>query len=196
MSKILEIDNTILLRPLELNDYKDIFYTIDNQREYLGKWLPFVEFTKQPGDSKAFVEMTISLPENQFEYVFTIRYENQFAGLIGFKSTDKQNRKTEIGYWLSRNFQGKGIVTKSVKRLCDFAFGELDMNRIQIKCAIGNKRSKSIPKRLGFTFEGIERDGELLSGNQFTDVETYSKLKRDADSQMTSKYLRDNEIGS
>ncbi len=194
MSKILEIDNAIRLRPLELNDYKDIFNTINNQREYLGKWLPFVEFTKQPGDSKAFVEMTLNLPETQFEYVFTIRYENQFAGLTGFKSTDKQNRKTEIGYWLSGNFQGKGIVTKSVKRLCDFAFGELDINRIQIKCAIGNEKSKSIPKRLGFIFEGIERDGELLSGNQFTDIEIYSKLKGDTDSQMTSLYLQDNKV--
>lgn len=178
MSKILEIDEEILLRLLELNDYKDIFNTINNQREYLGKWLPFVEFTKKPGDSREFVEMTINLPKDRFEHVFTIRYENEFVGLIGYKCTDRQNKKTEIGYWISKNFQGKGIVTKSVKRLCDFAFNELEINRIQIKCAVGNEKSKSIPKRLGFTFEGIERDGELLSGNIFTDIETYSKLKR------------------
>ena len=155
-------DNEILLRQLELDDYKVIFETIDTQREYLGKWLPFVEFTKKPDDSKKFVEMTINLPEDRFEYVFIIRRENQFVGLIGFKCTDKQNKKTEIGYWLSEIFQGKGIATKSVKRLCDFAFNELGINRVQIKCAVGNEKSKSIPKRLGFSFEGIERDGELL----------------------------------
>jgi ribosomal-protein-serine acetyltransferase len=179
MGKIFEIDDKILLRQIELEDYKDIFGTINSQREYLGKWLPFVEFTRQPEDTKAFVEMTINLPEDRFELVFTIRYENKFAGLIGFKSTDRANKKTEIGYWLSEKLQGKGIVTKSVKRLCDFAFEELDINRIQIKCAVGNERSVFIPKRLDFKFEGIERDGELLSGNQFTDIETYSKLKRE-----------------
>ncbi|MDR1739856.1 MAG: GNAT family N-acetyltransferase [Bacteroidales bacterium] len=178
-NQTLTIDTEIQLRPLELNDYQDIFNTIDSQRKYLGQWLPFVKFTRQPKDSKDFVEMTINQPEDRFESVFTIRYENQFAGLIGFKGTDRQNKKTEIGYWLSEKLQGKGIVTKSVKRLCDFAFQELGLNRIQIKCAVGNEKSKSIPKRLGFIWEGIERDGELLSGNMFTDIATYSKLKRE-----------------
>jgi ribosomal-protein-serine acetyltransferase len=179
MNRILEIDENIVLRQLMLNDYEDMYNTINTQREYLGKWLPFVEFTKEPNDTKKAVESTIDLPEDKFEYVFTISYKTQFAGVIGFKGTDKQNRKTEIGYWLSENFQRKGIVTKCVKKLCDFAFDELNINRIQIKCAIGNERSKSIPKRLNFTFEGIERDGELLRKNIFTDIETYSKLLKD-----------------
>ena len=179
MNKILKIDKDIVLKQLILDDYKDIFNAINNQREYLGKWLPFVEFTKEPDDSKKFVEMTVSLPEDRFEYVFTIRYKNQFGGLIGFKCTDKGNKKTEIGYWISENLQGKGIVTKSVKRLCDFAFDELGMNRIQIKCAVKNEKSKSIPKRLGFIFEGVERAGELHSGGFYTDLKVYSKLKSD-----------------
>ena len=179
MSKIVEIGKEILLRQLELGDYLDIYNIINSQRAYLGKWLPFVEFTKTSDYTKEFVEGAINLPEDKKEYLFTIRYENQFVGLIGFKCTDKQNKKTEIGYWLSENFQGKGIMTKSVKRLCDFAFDELCMNRIQIKCAVENEKSKAIPKRLEFIFEGIERDGELLSGNIFTDIEVYSKLKKD-----------------
>jgi ribosomal-protein-serine acetyltransferase len=90
------------------------------------------------------------------------------------------NRKTEIGYWLSEKFQGQGLVTKSVSELCHFAFQKLDMNRVQIKCAVGNTPSANIPKRLNFTFEGIERQGELLIGNIFTDLEIYSKLKGEA----------------
>lgn len=60
-----------------------------------------------------------------------------------------------------------------------FAYNELDINRVQIKCAVGNIPSKNIPKRLGFKFEGIERDGELLVDNQFTDLELYSFIKKD-----------------
>jgi ribosomal-protein-serine acetyltransferase len=70
-------------------------------------------------------------------------------------------------------------VTRSVERLCDFAFNELGINRIQIKCAVGNSASSNIPKRLGFIFEGIEREGELLSNGFFTDLEVYSKLKHE-----------------
>ena len=81
--------------------------------------------------------------------------------------------------WLSREFLGRGIMTRSVRTLCDFAFRELDINRIQIKCAVANTASRNIPQRLGFQLEGIERAGELLSGGVFTDLAVYSRLKGD-----------------
>jgi len=176
---IIKIDEELELRQLEKGDTKDIFRTIDSQREYLGKWLPFVEFTREEADSAAFVESVISAPAEKSEYIFTIRKCKEFAGLIGFKDSDRLNKKTEIGYWLSEGVQKQGIVTKAVEKLCEYAFNELGMNRVQIKCAVGNAPSKNVPKRLGFKLEGIERQGELLSGNIFTDLEIYSKLKDD-----------------
>ena len=174
-----QIDKTITLRELHATDAGDIFRTIDRQREYLGRWLPFVETTIRLEDSRAFVSSVVDAPEDRFEHVFSIRDTDTFIGLVGFKDTDRQNKKTEIGYWLSEDRQGRGIVTRAVKRLCEFAFSELGMNRIQIKCAVGNEGSKRIPLRLGFTLEGVERDGELLSGGVYTDLEIYSLLKRD-----------------
>lgn len=91
----------------------------------------------------------------------------------------RPKKRAEIGYWLSEKYQKKGIVTQSVSTLLDYAFSELGLNRVQIRCAVGNIPSKNIPRRLGFLFEGIERDGELLSDNQFTDIEVYSILKRE-----------------
>lgn len=175
----IQVDRIIELEQLKQSDVADIFHTIDSQREYLGKWLPFVEYTKIIEDTKFFVDSVVNAPEDKFEYIFTIRNKNEFIGLIGFKSTDKLIRKTEIGYWISEEYQKQGIMTKSVSKLCDFAFNEQGINRIQIKCAVGNEPSKNIPKRLKFKFEGIERDGELLSNKNFTDLEVYSKLKND-----------------
>ena len=176
---IIKVDTDIELRLLKQSDSIDIFNMIDSQREYFGKWLPFVESTKQLSDTKNFVKSIVNTPKDLFEYIFTIRKQKEFIGLIGFKSTDKLNKKTEIGYWISKNNQKQGIVSKAVERLCDFAFNKLDLNRIQIKCAVENKASINIPKRLDFKFEGVERHGELLSGNVFTDLVVYSKLKSD-----------------
>lgn len=174
---IIKLDTEIELKQLEQSDSIDIFKTIDNQRDYLGKWLPFVAFTKEISDTEKFVDSVVNATDGRFEYVFAIRKCNEFVGLIGFKDTDKQNKKTEIGYWLSEKYQKQGIVTKSVDKLCDFAFNKQGINRIQIKCAVENISSKSIPKKLGFKFEGIERQGELLTGDFYTDLEIYSKLK-------------------
>ncbi len=176
---ILRIDAETVLRQLAEEDAIDIFKTIDSQRAYLGRWLPFVEHTKELTDTETFVDSVVNAPKDRFEYLFTIRKKDMFAGLIGFKGTDWQNRKTEIGYWLSQSFQKQGIITRTVEKLCHFAFHELQLNRVQIKCAVENAASIAIPKRLGFLFEGIERDGELLTGHIYTDLVVYSKLKSD-----------------
>ncbi len=171
------VNDSIKLKQLELSDAPDIFRIIDSQREYLRQWLPFVDYTKEVTDTRLFIISTLETSEKSHDYTFVIHLEGKFVGLIGFKDTDKTNQKTEIGYWLSEEYQKRGIVTQSVRRLVEFAFEELGMNRIQIKCATGNIPSKKIPQRLGFSLEGIERDGELLSDGKFTDLEVYSMLK-------------------
>ena len=176
---IIEIDEEIKLVQLKDKDTMDIFNTIDSQRDYLGQWLAFVASTKELSDTENFVKSIILAEEDQFEYVFTIRKANEFVGLIGFTNTDRNNQKTEIGYWLSEDYQRQGIMKKAVSYLCNFGFNTLKMNRIQIRCALGNLRSQNIPKKLGFTLEGVERQGELMSSGIYTDIQVYSKLKSD-----------------
>ena len=178
-SKILKVDDEIEIRPIRPADAPVIFQTVDSQREYLGKWLPFVEFTRELKDTEDFIRSVTEAPEKRSEPVFTIWYGGKFAGISGFRDTDRLNRKTELGYWLSEPFQGKGIVTRVVRRLCEYAFSDRGMNRVQICCAVGNKASQAVPRRLGFSFEGITRDGELLRGGKYTDLEVYSLLNRE-----------------
>lgn len=175
----LKIDETLQLDLVKLSDAQEIFNIIDSQREYLGEWLPFVPFIKEVADEEKFIQSNLETLEQTQEYVFCIRKGGSLVGLISFIKTDKTNQKTEIGYWLSKDYQKQGIVTKPVQRLCKFAFNELNINRIQIRCAVENLPSKSIPKRLNFVFEGVERQGERASENVFRDLEVYSKLKKD-----------------
>jgi ribosomal-protein-serine acetyltransferase len=175
----LTVNAAISLKEIDLSDANDIFRTIDSQREYLRKWLPFIDNTKEVTDTRRFIKAMMDTPEKTKEFTFVIHFEGEFAGLIGTKDTDKANKRTEIGYWLSEKFQKKGIITQSARRLMQFLFDELEMNRIQIKCATENFSSKKIPQRLGFCHEGIERDGELLINDKFTDLDLFSMLKRD-----------------
>lgn len=172
----MKITDDIALRPLQVDDAIDIYNTIDAQRKYLGRWLPFVTFTTSVAFTQGFVNSAVDAADK----TYTIRKEDKFIGLIGFKTTDKENCKTEIGYWLSEEFQGQGIMTRAVHCLCRYAFKELGMNRVQIKCAIGNSSSSNIPERLGFRFEGIERAGELFADGSFVDLKIYSLLKNEA----------------
>ena len=174
----LEVDINIRLEAIKLSMAKEIFDTVERNRNYLQPWLPFVELTIKLADTEKFIRSILSQTQNKKDEVFCIWFKNEFAGLIGFKETDWVNRKTELGYWLSEKMQGKGIATKCVEKLVRYSFQKLKLNRVQIKIAVGNSRSAAIPKRLGFKFEGIERAGEKHNHKYF-DLEVYSLLKSD-----------------
>lgn len=175
------VSDKIKLKQLQISNATVIFNTIDTQRQYLGEWLPFVESTITVEDTLNFIHSVSETPESFRELVFCIIYCGNFAGLIGlkFNPADKANRRTEIGYWLSNVYQKKGIITESAAVLVNYAFDVLNLNRIAIKCAVGNERSSKIPRRLGFEYEGTERDGELFPDGHFVDLEVYSMLKKD-----------------
>jgi ribosomal-protein-serine acetyltransferase len=177
--KIIRVNEDLILKELELSDAEYIFKTIDSQREYLGEWLPFVEFTKSVKDSLDYVNSVVTMPEECKEWQFAVFCGDDFAGLAGFKGTDRLNMKSEIGYWLKEEFQHRGIMTESVRALIKFGFSELDLNRIQIKCALENVKSNKIPQRLGFTLEGIERDSELVRDGVFRNANVWSLIKKD-----------------
>lgn len=91
---------------------------------------------------------------------------------------DKANRKDTIGYWLAEKFQGKGIITDAVKALIKYGFTEMNLNRIEILCAVDNTKSRAVPERLGLVNEGITRDCEWLY-DHFVDSVTYSILSKE-----------------
>jgi ribosomal-protein-serine acetyltransferase len=170
------VDDDLILKEIQLIDAAAIYEIIDQQREYLREWLPFIDYTLHASDTRAYILSLYDRPYDRRDLVFTIWYQGKVAGLMGLKGTDRDNHKTEIGYWLSFDLQGKGIVTRSCHRLTQYLFENMAMNRIQIRVGTGNERSKKIPKRLGFKHEGIERCGEFLSSG-YTDLEVYSMIK-------------------
>ncbi len=172
---MIEITETIVLQPTTLKSTSDIYEAIIRERDYLRTWLPFVDWTKQESDTRAYVQGVIDNEEIQY----SIYDSNKFIGRIGFNHMDSLNHKAEIGYWIIEEAQGKGIITKSVKELLIMAFTELNLNKIVIRAGIGNIKSRNIPEKLGFTLEGIERDGELLVDNKYTDLAIYGLLKRE-----------------
>jgi ribosomal-protein-serine acetyltransferase len=174
----IRVNEHIRLEKVKVFMAQVIFSTLDRDRDYLKTWLPFVELTHKVTDTERFLKQVVKDTEIRKNEVFSIWYDEEFAGLIGFNDIDWINRKTEIGYWLAEKMQGKGIITLCAEKLIQYGFQKLKLNRVQIKVAVGNTKSASIPKRLGFAFEGIERGGEFHH-NKYLDLEIYSMLKSD-----------------
>lgn len=173
----IRVNDKIRLELIKGSMAQIIYDTIERDRKYLAEWLPFVAFTREVSDTVAFIA-SLTSQGNKKDSVYCIWYKEEFAGLIGFKETDWVNRKSELGYWLAEKMQGKGIIVASVEKLIKYAFKSQKLNRIQIKVAEGNTKSESIPLRLGFKFEGIERDGELHD-KKYLNLKIFSLLRKE-----------------
>jgi Acetyltransferases, including N-acetylases of ribosomal proteins len=115
------------------------------------------------------------LCQQEKEASFAILLNKVAVGRIGLHHLNKQNKTGAIGYWLSKDAQGKGIMLKSCKALINYGFQNLDLHRIEIKAAINNLKSQAIPVKLNFLKEGILRQAEFVN-NQFLDLFLYSMI--------------------
>ncbi len=160
--KELKIDASTRLRELTSEDASSLYALVDSNRKHLRQWLPWVDMQQGPHDSGQFIEGARN--DNQAGVALTLGIEHQgdVVGMIGFHEFDNDNRKTSMGYWISSSHQGKGIVSSCCERLIEYAFTNLGLNRVVMKIAEDNIRSRSVAERLGLVREGTCRQSEWL----------------------------------
>ena len=175
---VFAIDQDLELRLLEERHAEELFALTDKNREYLKRWLPWLDGTTTAADTKRFIQFTLNKLAKNDGLTAGIWYRGELVGVIGYVAINWPNRKTSIGYWCGAEFQGRGLVTRACHALVSYAFAELKLNRVEIACATDNGRSQAIPRRLGFTQEGVMRDVEWLY-DHFVDHVIFSMLARD-----------------
>jgi ribosomal-protein-serine acetyltransferase len=173
----LRVSNSIELRQLTRDDTEELTDLIDRNRTYLREWLPWLDNSTNITDTAQFIGRSVEQAEDENGLTLGMICSGRMAGVIGQHFVDSLNRRTEIGYWLDAEHQGKGIVTRSTARLVDYAFKQQDCNRVILQCATGNLKSRAVAERLGFVQEGILREAEWLY-DHYVDLAVYSMLKR------------------
>lgn len=170
------IDEDLELRLVAVGDAEEIFRATEANRAYLREWLPWVDATRSVADTQAFVARSLEQVRLSDGFQTRIVYHGEFAGMIGYLYHDWRNLRTELGYWLRQDLQGRGIMTRSTKALVDFALEHLGLNRVEIRAATDNRRSRAVPERLGFVQEGVLREFAWLN-DHFVDLVVYAKLR-------------------
>lgn len=170
-----KIDDNITLRMLRIEDAEALFELTDDSRDYLREWLPWLDTTTTIDDSRSFIEHTLDYYRKEKGLTTGIFYQTKLVGIAGFNSFQWTNKIGFIGYWLGEGFQGKGIMTQAIQALVDLAFFNLKLNRVDIRAAYENEKSRAIPERLGFTREGQLRQAEWLY-DHYVDHVVYSML--------------------
>jgi ribosomal-protein-serine acetyltransferase len=172
-----KINDSQALHFVQATDAEELFALTEANRAYLRTWLPWLDWTTKVADTRHFIQSCQQQFADNKGFVAVIRYHGELAGVIGYNEIDWHNQVGYIGYWLAADRQGQGIITNACRSIINYGFFQLNLNRIVIACAAQNQRSQSIPKRLGFSYEGTAREAEWLY-NHFVDHEIYALLKR------------------
>lgn len=168
-----DLGDGVLLRRLRIEDLQEIWALVDAERDRIGPWMPWVEGTTTIDDQRRWLEGVIRDERNVDG--LGIFVEGRYAGGVGL-SVDEFGVAGDIGYWIGREHEGRGLVSRAVRALIEIGFRDLGLHRIVIRAGEHNHRSRAIPERLGFTREGVAR-GEGRGSGGFYDLVVYSLLE-------------------
>ncbi len=175
------MDEEIELRVLTESHAPALFALTDRNREHLRRWLPWVDGTRSAKDTAKFIRGGREQLRRNDGFQAGIWYRGELVGALGFHYWNWAGRKTEIGYWLAEPFQGHGIMTRACRALVTYAFTNLGLDRVEIRTAAGNARSRGIAERIGFVQEGVLREAEY-SADGPQDQIVYGILRKEWES--------------
>jgi [ribosomal protein S5]-alanine N-acetyltransferase len=95
--------------------------------------------------------------------VLGIEYKatGEIVGAISLHQIDYRHRNAEIGCWMGKPYQGRGLVTEAMQAYLQYAFTALKVKRVAALVDIDNIASQRLVKRCGFTREGCLRSNFL-----------------------------------
>ncbi len=159
-----QVTDDVDLREFRDGDAVGVLNTVLANREHLMPFMEWMNPNYSLVDAREFVAQSIVDARQKKSLAFGIFRGEKFIGATGFSTFDRESKAAEIGYWIDKNEEGKGIVSKACKLLINHAFTELKLNRIQIRCAAENVRSAAIPEKFGFVKEGVLRQSQFRNG--------------------------------
>jgi len=155
-----------------VSDAERLFELIDSNRAHLREWLPELLAIETVEQEREWLQERIA--DTGGEKPLLIIVDDNVVGVIG-ANIQEQNASADVGYWRAEGQQGRGITTRSCAAIVDELLRVKGLNRIVIRAAVENTRSRAIPERLGFIHEGVERQAVKLP-DRFVDMAVYSML--------------------
>eukprot|EP00466_Bigelowiella_natans_P014890 jgi/Bigna1/126175/aug1.2_g883 len=145
---------SVVVRPVCKADTESIFEAIDSNREHLERWLPQMRgaFTsiREVGYN---VDYWIWKMQTAKGLVMAVEVNGRVKGIMAINIIDWKRKCGYLGYWLTKDAQGKGIATRGMQHIIRVAEDELHLDHLDISTMKDNVRSKALAERLGFSYQ-------------------------------------------
>jgi ribosomal-protein-serine acetyltransferase len=183
------IDEHTELRLLEPHHSEQLFGLVTANHSHISEWMFWLGEDYSIEDARRHIRKALERFANSDGFEAGIWQNGGLAGCIRINYIDWKHKSTEIGYWVGASFQGQGLATKACRAVIEYAFAELMINRVEIRCIDENERSRAIPERLGFTVEGVIRQARWRK-DHYVDLVVYGMLAHEWAANRTGEEAR------
>ena len=169
------------MRPFRRRDLDALIDGAADSLADLNKWLPWAHSGYGRRDALVFLRDSVSAWAEGRAFDFTVRYLEDpgfHVGNVSVWFVSRQSRVGEVGYWIRSSETRKGVATEAAARILQVAFDELDLHRVVLRIAVGNRGSERVAEKLGFAREGLLRE-ELQVNGEWMDHSVWGLLEHE-----------------
>jgi RimJ/RimL family protein N-acetyltransferase len=174
------------IRPLTM-DYFEQLLPVASAHKDLLQYSPSPIYSKEL--LRNYVNQAIHDRKNHLRYAFVIwdKQKLRYAGSTSFLNIVNKDKRLEIGHtWIGKDFQGSGLNEQVKVLLLNYAFSNLQFERVEFKTDERNKASRKALEKLGAVYEGCLRS-HMLMADGFRRNSVYYSILRGEWEQKTNK---------
>ena len=166
----------LFFRRVDHNDVSEILALRGNPETM--KYIPR-SLTKTKEEALEHIDMieTKIVNNEGINWAVTLKGNPKLIGLIGLYRVKPEHHRAEIGYMILPEYNGKGIVTESIKAILDYAFYDMKLHSVEAIIDPQNMGSEKVLQKNGFVKEAHFIENEFYDG-KFLDAAVYSILNR------------------
>ncbi|NUP03984.1 MAG: GNAT family N-acetyltransferase, partial [Nonomuraea sp.] len=168
-------DDGAELRPLEPWRAEEFLTHMNRGREFIGRYIALPDAVTDLESSRAFLRMYADKAANDAGRIYGIWSGGELVGGVLFRTMDVERGNAEAGCWLEPSAVGKGLVTKAIRVIVDWAIEERGIHRVEWVASTANTASVAVARRLGMTRDGVLRESYPHRGERH-DLEVWSVL--------------------
>ncbi|WP_228973014.1 GNAT family N-acetyltransferase [Streptomyces sp. DH12] len=157
-------DDGAELGPLEPWQAEEFLAHVDRGREFIGRHNGLPDVVTDLESSRAFLQAYADKTAADTGRICGIRVDGRLVGAVIFRRLDVRQGSAEAGCWLEPSAVGRGLVTRAVRVLVDWAVEERGIHRVEWVVSSGNLPSIAVARRLGMTREAVLRESHPYRG--------------------------------
>ncbi|MGW1160627.1 GNAT family N-acetyltransferase [Streptomyces sp. NPDC002519] len=168
-------DDGAELRPLEPWHAEEFLAHLDRGREFVNQHIPFGVNATDIASARALLRSYADKHAADAGGLHGLWLDGKLVGGLLFRVFDAAGGTCEVGCWLEPAAIGRGLVTRGMRVLIDWAIDERGIHRVEWRASSANTPSIKVARRLGMSRDGVLREGRLYRGVR-QDTEVWSLL--------------------